>query len=142
VIRRRAPFLLAAVLSVALLLPACGGDSGGAAPVSCRKLAQQPDGTSRATIVGRNLAFDVSCLEVRPGTLDLTFENRDAGVAHDLRVTGNGVNRSTDLAKGVTTQRLTVILTEPGRYTFACDPHATMEGTIVVTDPGAAGSGG
>jgi plastocyanin len=139
--RRARVVALLAVALAGVVLPACGGDGDDAAPADCEVLRPGPDGTTEATIVGQDLGFDVSCLEVRPGRLELTFENRDEGVLHDLRVTGHGVNAATDLVAGTTTQRLTVDLAEPGRYTFACDPHATMEGTLVVAEPGGEGDG-
>ncbi|CAN5561063.1 hypothetical protein BH10ACT1_BH10ACT1_04860 [soil metagenome] len=117
-------------------LGACGSDQGGSAlPDDCRTVRPGADGTSAVTVVGKNLAFDVDCLAVQPGKLVVTFDNQDGGTAHDFHVTGHGVNGSTALTEGVTSTVLTVELTEPGRYTFACDPHASMEGTLVVLEP-------
>ncbi|QXC63380.1 cupredoxin domain-containing protein [Aquihabitans sp. G128] len=135
--RRGVPALLLALALAAgpWALVACGdGGSDAGAPADCTTVAPGDDGTTEVTVVGKNLAFDVTCLEVQPGTLVVTFENRDGGVSHDFHVTGHGVNASTDLVQGVTTQQLTVELTEPGSYTFACDPHATMEGRLVVAE--------
>jgi len=133
--RTRPLLLAAAALLAGLGLVACGGSDDAGTPADCRTVAPGADGTTKVTVVGKNLAFDASCLQVRPGRLVVTFRNEDGGVAHDFHVTGHGVNASTALAPGAVTQRLTVELTEPGRYTFACDPHATMEGTLVVSEP-------
>ncbi len=119
-------------LAATALLPSCGG-SDQAEPTSCTRVEPGPDGTTTATIVGENLAFDVGCLEVRPGPIELTFDNRDAGVVHNLHLTGHGVDASTELdTEG--TYRLTAELTEVGRYTYACDPHASMEGVLRVVE--------
>jgi plastocyanin len=127
--------LLAAGL---LLVPvACGSDDEPAAKEDCR-LVQVTAGKAATTVVAKNLQFDVTCLKMAPGTLTITYENQDSSVAHDLHVTGNGVNRRTELARGTTTQELVVELLRPGRYSFFCDPHATMEGTIEVVAPASA----
>lgn len=123
----------AVAMAVALLLPGCGGDSEPAA-TECRTLPQV-DGVTTATIVGKNVKFDVECLQIDPGKLEITFDNQDSGVAHNLHVTGNGVNEKTQLEPGKTTQQLTVALNTPGQYTFACDPHGSMVGKIIVADP-------
>ena len=131
----RSAFLLLALL-VGTLAGCGGGANSSGAPTDCLTLKPGADGTSKLTVIGKNLAFDVTCVNVRPGPLKVTFENKDSGVAHDFHVTGTGVNQRTDLAAGVTTQVLEVVLTGPGTYTFACDPHATMEGQIHVVAKG------
>ena len=89
--------------------------------------------------MAKNLQFDVRCIDMGPGTLHITYDNQDSGVAHDLRITGQGVNESTDLARGPVGQELVVELTTLGTYTYACDPHATMEGVITVAKATATG---
>lgn len=121
-------------LAVALLLPGCSKDEASSA--ECRQVAAV-EGTTSLTIVAKNLAFDVRCFEIEPGRVEVTFDNQDSSVAHNLHITGNGVNEKTDLEPGKTTQHLSVTLALPGRYTFACDPHGSMEGTIVVSELGA-----
>ncbi|MEO6629089.1 MAG: cupredoxin domain-containing protein [Aquihabitans sp.] len=120
-------------VAVALLLPGCSKDSEPTA-VACRTV-RQVDGVTKVTIVGKNIQFDVKCLNIDPGQLELTFDNQDSGVAHNLHITGTGVNEKTELEPGKTTQKLTVLLTMPGQYTFACDPHGSMAGKIIVADP-------
>ena len=123
--------LFAVALASAVVLPACSKDEG-SETADCTPLEQAADGTTAMTVVAKNLAFDVSCVKVKPGVLSITYENEDQGTAHNLHVTGHGVNASTDLEPGVTTQDLEVVLTEPGTYTFACDPHGSMVGKIEV----------
>ena len=125
--------IVSSVLASALLLPACSKDKGTDAS-SCATLKQGADGTSRMTVVAKDLAFSKDCVQVEPGLLLITFDNQDKGTAHNLHVTGQGINATTELTAGVSTQDLEVVLSEPGSYTFACDPHGTMVGTITVVE--------
>lgn len=113
-------------------LSGCGssdGDSG-----ACTVVAPTAKGRTEVTVEAKAMAFTTSCLQVQPGTLVVTFENRDKGVPHNFRVKGHGVNDATDLKAGPDTQTLTVDLTETGTYQFLCDPHANMRGKIVVAE--------
>lgn len=130
--------MLAATILVGLA--GCGGDD----PVdlsNCDRVATV-DGVTKLTITGKNLAFDVDCVEVEPGPVVITFVNDDSGVSHNIHVTGPGdVNEATALERGKVTQVLEVELTEPGTYKFVCDPHpSTMKGNIVVEPVGGAGT--
>ena len=122
---------VALLLAVGLLLPACSSKKSDDA-ADCKILKQDSEGTTKMTVVAKNLAFDLSCVTIKPGPLDITYKNQDQGTAHNLHVSGNGVNASTDLEPGVNTQHLRVVLMQEGQYTFACDPHGTMEGKITV----------
>ena len=112
-------------------LAGCGDDGGDEGAQDCREVAPSDDGVTRVTVVGENIQFDVTCLRVQPGPIEVTFDNRDGGVAHNLRVSGNGVNASTELESGTTTQVLELDLV-PGRYHYVCDPHGNMEGKLYV----------
>lgn len=139
---RRRPLGGGAALALvgALALTGCGSDDDAGAPRECVTVAPV-DGVTELTVTGENLAFDVECFEIQPGPVSFTFVNQDEGVSHNLHVTGpGGVNARTDLERGETTQVLELELTEPGRYDFVCDPHATMEGQLNVVDPAAAPS--
>lgn len=122
---------LALVVAVGLLLPACSSKKSDSL-ADCKVLKQRSDGSTAMKVVAKNLAFDVTCVKIKPGPLAITYVNQDRGVAHNLHVTGNGVNASTDLRAGVNTQKLRVVLMQEGQYTYACDPHGTMEGKILV----------
>lgn len=137
---REAGVALALAVVGALALAGCGSDDDAGAPRECVTVAPV-DGVTELTVTGKNLAFDVECFEIQPGLVSFTFVNADSGVSHNLHVTGpGGVNERTDLERGETTQVLELELTEPGRYDFVCDPHATMEGQLNVVDPAAAAS--
>ncbi len=121
------------LLLASVALAGCGGGSDtSGAPADCTVVNPGADGTSHITVVGKNLAFDVTCIQVQPGPVRFTFRNQDSGVAHDFHVTGPGINQSTPLIPGVATQTLDLKLTTVGQYVYACDPHATMEGHLNV----------
>ena len=130
------PFLRTAVLVLVVAsgaaLAGCSKDSGPKRIGADCKTVEPSGGVTKVAITARNIAFDVKCLKVRPGTLVIDYRNEDSGVAHDLHVTGNGVDAKTSLKAGPADQKLIVKLTEPGNYTFACDPHGSMEGTLIV----------
>jgi plastocyanin len=67
---------------------------------------------------------------VKAGTYRIKIE--DKASAHSFHLTGPGVNKSTTVP-GVGETIWTVTL-KPGKYTFFCDPHASMmRGSFRVT---------
>jgi plastocyanin len=66
---------------------------------------------------------------VKAGTYRIKIE--DKATTHNFHLFGPGVNKSTSVA-GVVETTWTVRL-KPGTYTFACDAHAAMRGTVRVT---------
>ena len=122
---RSSALLLAVVGSV---LVGCGKSSSSGAPKQCTAIRG-----GRYTLVGRNIAWNTTCLTLaKPGTVTFTILNKDQGTAHNLHVSGPGVNVKTDLEPGPNTQTLTVKLPQAGTYDFDCDIHATMEGQLRV----------
>ena len=113
-----------------LALAACGGSD--VATDDCRVVAPTASGRTEVTVTAENMAFDVECLQVEAGTLEVTLVNADEGVPHNFHLKGEG---ATDLTKGPDEQVLVLELTEPGTYPFTCDPHPNMKGAIVVTAP-------
>ncbi len=121
----RAGLLAALCLLLATAaLASCGKDSSGAA-TNCRSASG-----AKLTLVASNVAWNASCLNAKPGTVDFTVDNKD-DVQHNLRISGNGVNEHTKLQNGPATQHLSVRLTA-GTYTYVCDIHANMEGKLYV----------
>lgn len=110
-----------------LVLGACGDDDSASAEAT----AAADDGS--ITIVADDLAFDPDTVSAPAGELGITLDNRDDGVPHNIVVTGNGVDAGTELEKGPVTQELTVDLPSPGDYTFVCEIHPAMKGTIRVS---------
>jgi len=124
--------LLIFVAVLALSAAACGGDSDepaaqGAEPGGGREAGS----TLRLTAQG--IAFDKRTLTASAGTVSLRFDNQDAGIPHNVHVSGNGVDDKTEVDNGPTTQTLQLRL-EPGAYTYVCDVHPQqMRGELSVT---------
>lgn len=127
------------------ITPAAGGGAATATPAS----AETPGATATASdttptaggalqIAGVSSTFDVEELTAAAGTVTIEFDNRDAGVVHNLNVfkgadaQGESVG-ATELEVGPVQQTLTLEL-EAGGYFYQCDAHpTTMKGTLTVT---------
>ena len=83
----------------------------------------------------RSLNFQPSSITVAAGTT-ITFVNSDTTGVHDIDFTsvpsGASVATSPNTNKWVG-DTYSVTLTVPGTYTFICDYHSWMTGTITVT---------
>jgi len=91
-------------------------------------------GATSLQLVGENISFDSTELSAPAGQeVTITFENRDSGVPHNLRVNGPSGPIATEIAGGPITQTLTFTIDEPGTYTFLCEVHPTqMVGELVI----------
>ena len=120
--------VLAALLGLlGAMTGSCSKSSSDAAvPADCTKVT----GTA-VTLIAKNVAWRPTCLDVRRGAVNFTIDNQDKSVAHNLRVKGQGVDEHTKLKLGPLVQRLSVDLKKPGRYTYVCDIHANMKGTLI-----------
>ena len=117
--------LVTLIVLLASVAAGCGDDDA-AAPAA-------DVGADRGiTIVAEDLAFDPERVSAPVGTVEITLDNRDDGVAHNIVVTGNGVDEGTELERGPVTQELTVDFPEAGSYSFVCEIHPPMKGTIEV----------
>lgn len=123
--RRTTPALLA---STALLLAACGGDSGDSGAEPCNEVVDATVG-----VVAVDLAWKPTCLR---GPADERFtiviDNRDEAVNHNLHLTDAPAEPATELQPGPISQELEVSL-PAGEYEFVCDIHPNMVGTIEVS---------
>jgi plastocyanin len=104
---------------------------------------REPQGTPPAggvvlEIVGANTLFDKDELEAPAGTITVRFDNKDAGVVHNIHFyKGDDAKAdtlaTTDLEAGPVVQEVT-FTAEPGEYYYQCDAHpATMSGTLKVS---------
>jgi plastocyanin len=113
--------------TMALVVAACGGaapaEEGGA-----------PEAGGELTVVGERISFDVTELRIKAGEeVTITFENRDSGVPHNLRIEGPEGPIKTDIANGPVTQKLTLTIDRPGVYRFLCEVHpSSMVGQLIV----------
>ncbi len=93
------------------------------------------ESVTTATVVGKDIAFDVDTLTVPAGQqVTITFDHQDAGVFHNFHVqAGAAGDFKTEIEQGPVKQTLTFTLSQAGRYTFICDVHPNeMTGTLVV----------
>lgn len=141
---------LGLALSVALTIAAtvaCGG-GGDDAPeskatakptepsVQSQPTKAAPAGPTSIALIGKDILFNESELDVKAGPVTIEFDNQDAGVPHNVHVfsgsdaTGESVGQ-TELESGPVKQTLELDLTA-GEYFFVCDAHpTTMTGTLV-----------
>lgn len=136
---------LAAVLTGALALAACGGDnqSKGADKTTPPTVATTTSGATQMTeapanlqtaftITAKNVAFTPTKIDVPANQqLTVTFDNEDAGVAHNLHFKTPDDNK-TDVKQGVDKETLTFTVAKAGTVDYMCDVHPTMKGELTV----------
>ncbi len=136
--------LVGAVMGVALIAgglaaattEGAGGEGGGGGT-----------GTS-ITIVAQNIAFAQTTFTVPAGRpFTIVFDNRDAGVQHNVQIFDNPDYSGTpvfkgDLVTGPATTTYQVPALEAGTYPFDCVVHPNMQGSIEAVEEGAGGGGG
>jgi plastocyanin len=97
------------------------------------------------TVAAQNIAFDTSTIELEPVPTTITFDNRDAGVQHNIAIYSDSsladVLFDGELVTGPATVQYPVPALEPGEYYFHCDVHPNMSGNVVVSDAGGGGGG-
>ena len=124
---RLAMLVLAALLPVA----ACGGAATPAAAPGTPVVAA--DG--RITVTARGIALSPAQTIVPPGPLTIDYENRDAGVPHDLVLyAGSDIKlASTEIISGPATTTFAVPPLVPGPYRLTCTVHPNMTASLVVS---------
>jgi mono/diheme cytochrome c family protein/plastocyanin len=82
-----------------------------------------------------NIAFEVAALSAPANTpFQIAFENKDAGTPHniDIKDAGGASVFKGDIFNGVATKTYDVGPLAAGAYTFVCDVHPSMTGTLTV----------
>lgn len=75
--------------------------------------------------------YDEDLINVPAGVpVSITFENRQGGVQHNVHVTEPEEVVQSDIITGPDEITFEATFEEPGEYTFVCDVHPSMEGTI------------
>ena len=95
------------------------------------------------TVVAQNIAFDTSTIRLEPVPTMITFENRDAGVQHDIAIYSDSSLADElfagELVTGPATVDYAVPALPPGEHYFQCNVHPNMNGSVVVSDTGGGG---
>lgn len=113
--------------------------TAGASPAAAATTAPQGANAVSITVVGKNVAFDETSLTAGVGqTVNITFDNQDAGVPHNIHFysdagyTQTVDNAQTSLQAGPVKQTVSFASpSQPGKYYFRCDVHPDqMKGTI------------
>jgi len=92
----------------------------------------EPVGTPAATVelAADNLAFDRETLTVPANApFAITFENRESP-PHNVSIRGDGVLFVGETFQGPARRTYVVPALPPGEYTFICDVHPDMRGTL------------
>jgi plastocyanin len=95
------------------------------------------------TVVAQNIAFDTSTIRLEPVPTTITFENRDAGVQHDIAIYSDSSLADElfdgELVTGPATVDYAVPALPSGEHYFQCNVHPNMNGSVVVSDTGGGG---
>ncbi len=114
-----------AALALALLLCAVIGLVQAATPAPIKLTGEVGPGFTITLKKGNNRV-----VSLKKGVYQITVHDRASN--HNFHLVGPGLNRSTSVAKVVTTTWKNVTL-KPGTYTYRCDPHTSMKATFRVT---------
>lgn len=117
--------------------PSAGPSSGSAQPGG----SGDPDaGTADVTITAANLQFEGGTGAAHEAPADkpftIKFVNNDASIPHNVSIRDGGPTGAEiwkgDIFPGVATKVYSVTPLKAATYTFICDVHPTMVGTLVV----------
>jgi plastocyanin len=116
--------------AVALILVGCGG---GATPAAAPGTPAVPV-EGRLTVVAQGIALTPAQITMTPALLTIDFDNRDAGVPHDLALyAGSDVKlAATEIISGPATATLSVPMLVPGTYRLTCSVHPNMVASLTV----------
>src|SRR5699024_6844293 len=107
----------AAVFVAAAVLVACGGDGDGdsASDDDCKVVSPTSEGRTEIEVIARDMDYVDTCYEVEPGELIVDFTSDDGDIAHNIHITGNGVNEATKVLTN-DSETLELDLSTPGDY--------------------------
>lgn len=121
--RTHALVLVAAVLA----LSGCSGSSSPRAASPSSPATTSRDGSSAALTI-QSFAYSPTPLTVAPGA-QVAVTNKDSA-EHTATSDQKGLFKADDIKQGQTVSFTAP--TKPGTYTFFCDYHPSMHGTLVV----------
>jgi plastocyanin len=119
------------LIALAAALAACSGADAAPATTSAPPApAGNPSGDA-ATIVAKDIKFTQTALSVKAGhAFDLVFDNQD-GAPHNVAISdaaGKGVFKGDIVSNAKVTYQVPALAA--GTYSFVCEVHADMKGTI------------
>ena len=123
------------LLALAAVLAACSGASAapeGTSQPPAGGTAQQPaGGTGDVSIVAKDIAFQTTDVAVKAGApVTIDFDNRD-GAPHNIAISdanGQSVFKGDIVSSKQVTYSVPALAA--GTYTFICEVHPNMKGTI------------
>ncbi|HZD79089.1 MAG TPA: cupredoxin domain-containing protein [Actinomycetota bacterium] len=107
--------------------PSGGGGAGGGG-----------GGPTTTSVTAEGIKFGISQIDLPANqAVTLTFENKDAGIQHNIAIFKSESDLSNPLFRGEVitgpaTVQYQIPALPPGTYYFHCDIHPTMNGTVVV----------
>jgi plastocyanin len=109
--------------------------AGGGAVASAGASSQASPVAADVTITAKGIQYTTKDVVAKAGTpFTIAFQNEDAGVPHNVQIkdaSGQSVFKG-DIVSGVTTTVYHVPELKAGTYTFVCDVHPNMTGTLTV----------
>jgi plastocyanin len=109
--------------------------ASGSAAASGSPAASGAAGGANVDIVASGIQFTTTDVTAAAGQpFKLTFKNQDSGVPHnvDLKDASGGEVLKTDIINGPADKTYDVKALTAGKYTFVCDVHPNMTGTLTV----------
>ncbi|HYM83896.1 MAG TPA: cupredoxin domain-containing protein [Candidatus Dormibacteraeota bacterium] len=109
-----------------------GGAAGGSPPAASAGASQV---SADVTITAQGIAFATKAVTAKAGAaFTVAFANQDNGVPHNVDIKdSSGTSKfKGDIVSGVTTTVYHVPALTAGTYTFVCDVHPNMSGTLTV----------
>jgi plastocyanin len=113
---------------VGLGLGGCSSSSSKKATVSAPVATDAPTAAGAAAMTIASFRYDPTPLTVAPGTV-IPVKNLD-GPEHTVTSDTTGLFLADDVAHGKTVTFTAP--SKPGTYSFHCEYHATMHGTLIV----------
>ncbi|HVE81061.1 MAG TPA: plastocyanin/azurin family copper-binding protein [Candidatus Dormibacteraeota bacterium] len=123
------------IIVLVILLAAAGVGTymylgGGRQPQTLEQPASSSENpVATNEVIMQNTAFNPKTITIKKGTL-VTWTNQDADL-HDVISDQTDGPRSALLGKG---ESYSFTFTKAGTYTYLCQPHAGMTGTVIVTE--------
>lgn len=112
-----------------------GGGSGGGGSSGGGSAAPSAAASGDVTIEAKGIAFVQTSATAPAGkAFTIAFDNQDAGIPHNVDVhdASGGSAFKGEIVTGVTQTTYKVPALQAGSYTFICDVHPSMTGTLTV----------